>query len=59
MVKITNMDRHLKKLMAKISPYRAESILANLILFKVLIMNASEKGFSYEINPDDPLNFSQ
>jgi predicted HTH transcriptional regulator len=44
---------------AKISPYRAEAILANLILFKVLIMNASEKGFSYEINPDEPLNLSQ
>lgn len=35
---------------AGISSYRAESILANLILFKVLVMNASEKGFSYEIN---------
>ena len=36
---------------ARISSYRAESILANLILFKVLIMKASEKGFSYELNP--------
>jgi predicted HTH transcriptional regulator len=36
---------------ARISPYRAEAILANLILFRVLKMNASEKGFSYEINP--------
>ena len=36
---------------ARISSYRAESILANLIIFKVLIMNASEKGFSYELNP--------
>ena len=36
---------------AGISSYRAESILANLILFKVLKMNASEKGFSYELNP--------
>ena len=36
---------------AKISSYRAESILANLILFKVLIINASEKGFSYKLNP--------
>lgn len=35
---------------ARITSYRAESILANLILFKVLIMNASEKGFSYELN---------
>lgn len=38
---------------AGISSYRAESILANLILFKVLKMNASEKGFSYELNPDE------
>ena len=36
---------------AKISSYRAESILANLILFKVLIINASEKGFNYKLNP--------
>lgn len=36
-----------------ISSYKAESILANLIIFKVLIMNASEKGFSYELNPAD------
>jgi predicted HTH transcriptional regulator len=40
---------------ARISAYRAESILANLIIFKVLIMNASEKGFSYELNPVEPL----
>jgi len=39
--------------LARISSYRAESILANLILFKVLIMNASEKGFTYELNPSD------
>jgi predicted HTH transcriptional regulator len=44
---------------ARISSYKAESILANLIIFKVLIMNASEKGFSYELNPDEPLNFNQ
>ncbi len=36
---------------AKISSYRAESILANLILFNVIIMKASEKGFSYELHP--------
>jgi predicted HTH transcriptional regulator len=41
------------KKIARISPYRAEAILANLIIFKVLIMNASEKGFSYEINLSD------
>jgi predicted HTH transcriptional regulator len=39
---------------ARISSYKAESILANLIIFKVLIMNASEKGFSYELNPVHP-----
>jgi predicted HTH transcriptional regulator len=39
----------------RISSYRAESILANLILFRVLIMKASEKGFTYEINPEDPM----
>lgn len=36
---------------AKISPYRAEAILSDLIIFKVLIMNASEKGFWYELKP--------
>jgi predicted HTH transcriptional regulator len=44
---------------ARISSYRAESILANLILFKVLIMKASEKGFSYELYPAEPLNLNQ
>ena len=40
---------------ARIPSYRAESILANLILFKVLKMNASEKGFTYELsNVDQP-----
>jgi predicted HTH transcriptional regulator len=39
---------------ARISSYKAESILANLIIFKVLIMNASEKGFSYELNRQNP-----
>jgi len=38
--------------LARIPAYRAESILANLIIFKVLKMNSSEKGFSYELNPD-------
>lgn len=33
---------------------RAEAIITNLIIFKVLIMKTSEKGFSYELNPDDP-----
>jgi hypothetical protein len=39
---------------AGISSYKAEAILANLIIFKVLIMNASETGFRYELNPDEP-----
>lgn len=39
------------KKLAGISTHRAESILANLIIFKILVMNASEKGISYEINP--------
>ena len=42
------------KKIAGISSYRAEAILANLIIFKVLVMNASEKGFSYELNAEDP-----
>ena len=36
-----------------ISSYRAISILANLIVLQVLVMNASEKGFSYTLNPDN------
>jgi predicted HTH transcriptional regulator len=39
---------------AHISSARAEKILSNLIIFKVLIMNVSDKGFTYELNPDDP-----
>jgi predicted HTH transcriptional regulator len=39
---------------AGISANRAESILANLILFRILEMKASEKGFFYEINPAEP-----
>jgi predicted HTH transcriptional regulator len=42
------------KKISHISSYKAESILANLLIFKVLIMNASEKGISYELNPDVP-----
>jgi predicted HTH transcriptional regulator len=47
------------KKIARISSYRAESILANLIIFKVLKMNASEKGFSYELKPVESLNLNQ
>jgi predicted HTH transcriptional regulator len=43
---------------ARISSYKAESILANLIIFKVLIMNASEKGCTYELNPDESQDMS-
>jgi len=38
---------------ARIKAYKAESILANLIIFRVLIMKASEKGFSYELYPEE------
>jgi predicted HTH transcriptional regulator len=44
---------------ARISSYKAESILANLIIFKVIVMKASEKGFSYEINPAEPLDLKR
>lgn len=37
-----------------ISSRKAESVLANLIIFKIVIMKASEKGFSFELNPADP-----
>ena len=37
--------------LAGISAYRAESILANLIIFRVLVMIPSEQGFRYELNP--------
>jgi len=39
----------------RISTYRAESILANLVLFRIIIIKASEKGFVYELNPAEPL----
>ncbi len=45
--------------LAKIPSHKAEAILANLIIFKVLVMKASEKGFSYELNPDENLNLNQ
>ena len=43
---------------SRISSYKAEAILANLIIFRVLIMKASEKGFTYELNPAEPVNNS-
>jgi len=45
--------------LTKIPSHKAEAILANLIVFRVLLMKASEKGFSYELNPDDPMNINQ
>ncbi|HLP73121.1 MAG TPA: ATP-binding protein [Bacteroidales bacterium] len=39
--------------LAGISAHRAEAILANLIIFRILVMKASEKGFTYEINPEE------
>lgn len=42
-----------------ISAYRAESILANLVIFRVLVMNPSEKGFTYSIGPDTPAGEEQ
>ncbi len=41
--------------MTKISAHRAEAILSNLIVMKVLVMKASEKGFTYELYPDEPV----
>ena len=40
------------KKIARIPAYRAEAILANLIIFRVIKMIPSEKGFSYELNPE-------
>ncbi len=39
--------------LTKTPSHKAEAILANLIVFRVILMKASEKGFSYELNPDD------
>jgi len=39
--------------LSKISSDRAEAILTNLLIIRVIIMKASEKGFSYELNPDE------
>ncbi|MBK9389456.1 MAG: ATP-binding protein [Bacteroidetes bacterium] len=42
--------------LTKIPSHKAEAILANLIVFKVLLMKASEKGFSFELNPEENFN---
>ncbi len=39
---------------ARISSYRAENILANLIILKIIILNVSDKGFRYDLNPAEP-----
>jgi predicted HTH transcriptional regulator len=44
---------------ARISSYKAEAILANLIIFKILIMKASEKGFTYELNVEEQSSLNQ
>jgi predicted HTH transcriptional regulator len=44
---------------ARIPSNKAEAILANLIIFNILLMKASEKGFTYELNPDDPENLNR
>lgn len=41
--------------LSKIPSHRAEAILANLIIFKILIMKPSENGFSYELNPAETM----
>lgn len=38
--------------LAGIPSYRAEKIIVNLLLCNILKMEASEKGFSYILNPD-------
>lgn len=38
---------------AAIPAHRAEAIITNLIIFRVLLINASEKGFRYELNNDE------
>lgn len=45
------------KKLAGIPSHKAEAILANLIIFKVILMKASEKGFSYELNPEENIIF--
>jgi predicted HTH transcriptional regulator len=40
------------KRLARIPAYKAEAILANLIIFRVIKMIPSEKGFTYELNPE-------
>jgi predicted HTH transcriptional regulator len=41
------------KKIAKVPAYRAEKIIVNLLLCKVLEMNVSEKGYSYSLSKTD------
>jgi predicted HTH transcriptional regulator len=41
------------KKMTKIPAYRAEKIIVNLLLCKVIEMNVSEKGFSYSLSKSE------
>jgi len=41
------------KKIAGIPAHRAESILANLVLFKIILMEASEKGCTFTLNPEE------
>jgi predicted HTH transcriptional regulator len=47
------------KKIAKIPGYRAEKIIVNLLLCEVLLMDASEKGYSYYLNPVEHSQESQ
>ena len=41
------------KKIARIPAFRAEKIIVNLLLCGVLVMDASEKGYSYLLNPSE------
>jgi predicted HTH transcriptional regulator len=41
------------KKLSRIPAYRAEKILVNLLLCNVLVMNVSEKGFTYSLSKTD------
>jgi predicted HTH transcriptional regulator len=53
LVKNGSVTLSMFKKIAGISSYRAEAIIANLIILKVLLIRASEKGFRYELNPEE------
>jgi predicted HTH transcriptional regulator len=45
--------------MARIPPFRAEKIIVNLLLCDVIQMEASEKGISYRLNPEEPSEITE